>query len=269
MRNTLISLTILAAMAAGCAPKPAPVPTLDLSVVVGTMMAATLTAIAPTPAPPTETPAPIPTPTELPPGTLDEEFGAGFVFPNPNWTTPYEATNPTGEIKHNFAVNVIPDFLQINLPEAETYVYTFYNKEMPADVMIDSAYIIEGKRYTEAAVACRVDPTTKTKWYEFRVNHLDKSGVIYYFDRVDIYHNPYNRLAYAKLPVELFSDRENRIHAVCQGNKLSLFVNDTLTASVEDKRLPGAGLVGLGGFVHSQVPLNVNFNYFRVKPATQ
>jgi hypothetical protein len=270
MKKSITAFILVIILTAGCAPKPViSVPTLDLNVVVGTMMAATLTAIAPTPAPPTETPAPEPTATQLPPGTLMEEFGADFTFPNADWSAPYEATNPTGQVKHNFAVNVIPDFLQINLPEAETYVYTFYKKEMPADVVIDTAYFLEGKRYSEAAVTCRVDPASRTKWYEFRVNHLDKSGVIYYFDRVDVYHNPYQRLAYAKLPVELFSDRENRIRGICKGSKLTLIVNDIEVTSVENNVLPGVGLVGLGGLVHNQVPLNVNFNYFHVSPPAQ
>jgi hypothetical protein len=204
----------------------------------------------------------------MPPGTVIQEFGEGFTFPNAEWSEPYEATNPTGEIKHAFAVNAIPDFLQINLPEAETYVYTFYNKEMPADVTIDSGYVKDGKRYSEAAVVCRANLETKA-WYEFRINHLDDSGVIYYFNRVDVYHNPYQRLAYAKLPVQLYADTENRIHATCQGTKLSLMLNDTPVISIDDTKLPAAGLVGVGGFVHNQTPLNINFSYFRVKPADQ
>lgn len=270
MKNFLFTFILLVALTSGCtSAKPILTPTPDIKALVGTMMAATLTAVAPTPQPPTDTPAPESTPTQMPPGTVKEEFGSGFVFPNPDWSAPYDATDPTGQVKHAFAINVIPDFLQIHLPDAETYVYTFYQKEMPADVVIDTSYMIEGKRYSEAAVVCRVDPNSRTAWYEFRVNHLDKSGVIYYFNRVDPYNNPYQRLAYAKLPVELFSDRENRIRAICQGSKLTLIVNDIVTTSVENTRLPGAGLVGLGGFVHQQIPLNVNFNYFYVSPSAK
>ena len=269
MKKIVLTITLLAAIAVGCAPKPTLnlEPTPDINVVVATMMAATLTAVAPTPVPPTDTPALIPTPTELPPGTLNEEFAPDFVFPNPDWSAPYDATDPMGDKKHTFAINVIPDFLQIDLPDAETYVYTFYNKEMPADVVIESGYLINGSQSSEAAVVCRKDVNSPTPtWYEFRVDHYERAGIIYYFNRKDPYNNPYQRLAYAKLPVELFKDRENRIQAICKGNKLSLIVNGEPTTSVEDTKLPGAGLVGLGGFVHKQIPLNVQFNYMHVSP---
>jgi len=265
IKKTVLTFTLLTALAAGCAPKPALAPTPDINVVVATMMAATLTAVAPTPVPPTDTPAPIPTPTELPPGTLNEEFGPNFVFPNSDWSAPYDATDPTGEVKHTFTISVIPDFLKFDLPDAETYVYTFYEKEMPADVVIEAGYLINGSQSSEAAVVCRKDAKSPT-WYEFRVDHYERAGIIYYFNRKDPYNNPYQRLAYAKLPVELFKDRENRIQAICKGNKLSLLVNGQPTTSVEDSKLPGAGLVGLGGFVHKQIPINVQFNYLHVSP---
>lgn len=269
MKNTLLTITILASIMAGCAPKPTPVqePTADLNSVVGTMMAATLTAIAPTPVPPTETPAPTPLPTELPPGTLVEEFGPDFVFPNPQWSTPYDATDPTGQVKHAFTVSASQDMLQMDLPDAETYPYIFYEKEMPADVVIETSYKITGSKSSEAAVVCRVDSATRLTWYEFRVNHYERSGVIYFFNRVDPVNNPYNRLAYEKLPVELFTDKANRIEAICKGNTLTLSVNGEKVASVEDTKLVGGGLVGMAGFVHKQIPLNVSFNNFKVIPA--
>ena len=268
MKKIVLTFTLLAAIAVGCAPKPALnlEPTPDINVVVATMMSATLTAVAPTPVPPTDTPAPTPTPTELPPGTLNEEFAPDFVFPNPGWSAPYDATDPTGVVKHNFAISAVPDFLQFDLFDPETYLYAFYEKEMPADVMIDADYLIKGSRSSEAAVVCRMDPKSRTIWYEFRVDHFKREGIIYYFNRKDPYNNPYEKLKWAPLPVELFFDKENRIRAICKGNKLTMIVNDVEVISVEDTKLPGAGLVGMGAFVHKQIPLNVSFNKFHVSP---
>jgi hypothetical protein len=271
MKKNILTFAILVAIISGCAPKPtpAPEPTADLNSVVGTMMAATLTAVAPTPVPPTETPAPTPLPTDLPPGTLVEEFGPGFDLTKSGYAAPYDATDPTGQVKHNFTVAAADDMLQMDLPDAETYPYIFYDKEMPADVVIETSYKITGSKSSESAVVCRVDPSTRLSWYEFRVNHYERSGIIYFFNRVDPVNNPYNRLAYAKLPVELFTDKANRMQAICKGNTLTLSVNGEKVISVEDTKLTGAGLVGFAGFVHKQIPINISFNNFKVVPANQ
>jgi hypothetical protein len=267
MKKTFISIVLLAAFAAGCTPKPsAPiVPTPDINAIVGTMMAATLTAIAPTPAPPTETPAPVPTSTPLPPGTLSEEFSASFTYPNPEyWSDPIDVS----QVKHTLNVSVGQDSLIYNFVDPETYQYTFYQKEMPADVVIETSYLNTTTQNSEASIVCRVDPQSRAKWYEFRIIHFERAGVIYYFERKDIYqNNPYQRLAYKKLPVELYKDKENRLEARCQGNKLTLSLNGQEVVSVEDTKLPGGGLVGLGGVSHSKVPMTISYSYLNVVPA--
>jgi hypothetical protein len=265
MKNKFVSLLLLAVLSAGCTAKATPAePTVDINVVVGTMMAATLTAIAPTPVPPTDTPAPEPTATEVPPGTLIEEFSSGFTYPNPAyWSDPFDASL----VKHTLSVTVDQDTLKYDFIDPETYLYTFYQKEMPADVHLETAYINTMTQSSEASVVCRMDPTTRTKWYEFRIIHFEQAAVIYYFDRVDVYKNPYVRLAYKKLNVELFRDKANRLEAICKGNKLTLLLNGTEVVSVEDTRLPGPGLVGMGGMSHGKVPMSIFYKYFKVQPA--
>jgi hypothetical protein len=269
MQTRLISFLFLFTLLAGCAPSPAPEPTPDINLIIGTMMSSTLTAIAPTPVPPTETPAPEPTPTETPPGTLKDDFGAGFVFPVNGWFPPYDSTDPTGQVNHNYSVSADQDFLKFELLDVETFIYAFNQKDLPADVEVYTSYKLVGKRNAEVALACRVDPNTRTSWYEFRINHFDRTGHIYYFNRVDPYNNPYNRLGYAKLPVELFTEQENRFRAICQGSKLTLFLNDIEVVSVEDPKIPGGGFAGLGALVHSEPPLNVFFNNLYVNPPGQ
>jgi hypothetical protein len=271
MKKTLLPILILAVTLTGCGPIPTPAePTADIQVVVGTMMAATLTAIAPTPVPPTETPAPEPTATEVPPGTLMENFDENFIIPGADgseWYPPYDAADPTGLVKHDYKVSLDQGFLRYDFNVSDTYLYTFPKKEMPADVSVETTYVMNSNQNSEASVVCRVDPATRLKWYEFRIIHFERYGVIYYFERVDVYHNPYSyRLAYVPLPVELFKDKPNRLEAVCKGNKLSMFLNGGLVASVEDSKIPGGGLVGLGGVSHYKVPMTMTFDYLQVKP---
>lgn len=266
MKKILTSLVFLAVLSTSCStqPTPPPVPTPDLNALVGTMMAATLTAIAPTPAPPTETPLPEPTPTVLPPGTLMEEFGSNFKYPNAEyWSDPMDASL----VKHNFGVSVNADTLKYDFADPETYLYTFYQKEMPADVTVETTYNMDTTQSSEASVVCRVDPTSRNKWYEFRVIHFERAAVIYYFERKDVYQNPYTRLAYAKLSVELFRDQPNRIEGRCQGNKLTISVNGQEITSVEDTRLTSGGLVGMGGVSHSKVPMSISYLNLNVHPA--
>ncbi len=155
MKKILITILMLAVLTAGCTPKATPPaePTPDINVIIGTMMAATLTAVAPTPVPPTDTPAPEPTPTEVPPGTLLEEFGANFKFPNTDWSEPFDVSL----VKHNFIVSVDQDYLKYDYTDPETYLYTFYQKEMPADVSVETTYMMNTTQSSEASVVCRVD----------------------------------------------------------------------------------------------------------------
>jgi hypothetical protein len=266
MKKKFLITFVLATMIAGCTPQatPIPEPTADLNALVGTMMAATLTAIAPTPAPPTQTPAPEPTATQLPPGTLQEEFGAGFTYPNATiWSDPFDTARVN--VKHNYTVTAEQDYLKYTLNDPETYLYTFYQKEMPADVSIETSYLDVDTQSSEASVVCRADPTL-TKFYEFRIVHFEKAGVIYYFEK-SVYYDQYKKLAYAKLPVELFRDKENRLEGRCQGNTLTLFLNGQQVVSVQDSKISSGGFVGLGGMSHKKVPMTISFNYMNVVPA--
>jgi hypothetical protein len=263
MKKTTGLILSLFILASGCAPQAAPpAPTPDMVAIVGTMLVAELTAAAPTP---TETPVPTPTATPIPPGTLQEDFNPDFVYPNPAyWSDPYD----TVLLPHSYSVTAEQGYLKYSFYDPETYLYTFYQEEMPPDVVVETSYLNSPTQSMETSVVCRMDQVSRTKWYEFRIVHFERAAVIYYFDRVDVYHNPYNRLAYAKLNVELFSDRENRLEAICKGNKLTLMLNGQEVVSVEDNTLPGPGLVGMGGASHNNgVPLDILFNYLYVRPA--
>lgn len=268
MKKMIIITFIITIFLASCAPQPiVPAePTIDINALVGTMMAATLTAVAPTPVPPTETPAPEPTATPLPPGTLTENFSADFTYPNPEfWSDPFDAARVS--VQHNYTVTVEQDFLKYSFFDPETYLYTFHQNEMPADIVLETSYLNIDTQSSEASVICRVDPSTRQKWYEFRIVHFEKAGVIYYFERKEQYGDQYTKLAYAKLPVELFRDKENRLEARCQGENLTLSLNGQQVVTVQDTRLPAGGLAGLGGVSHTKVPMTISFNYLKVVPA--
>lgn len=268
MKKRIIPFLVLIALAAGCAPQatPVPEPTADLNALVGTMMAATLTAIAPTPLPPTETPTPEPTAAPIPPGTMLEEFAAGFTYPNPGvWSDPFDSARV--KVKHNYVVAVDQDYLKYTFQDPETYLYTFSEKEMPADVVVETSYLNIDTKNSEVAVVCRVDAATRGKWYEFRILHYEQTGAIYYFEKKEVYGDQYVQLAKVRLPVELYRDKENRIEGRCQGDTLTLSLNGQQVTSVQDSRLPSGGLVGLGGVSHGKVPMNISFSYMNVTPA--
>jgi hypothetical protein len=263
----LILLFFVSPIICACSPQPTsiPLPTEDINTIVGTMVAITLTAIAPTPIPPTSIPTSTPTTTPMPAGTLNEEFGAGFSYPNPLWSDPFDAARVS--VKHNYLVTAEQDYLKFQFTDSETYLYTFNNNIMPADITIETSYLDLDTQSSEASVLCRVDPNSRGKWYEFRIIHFEKAAVIYYFERKEIYGDQYTRLAYSKLPVELYRDRENRLEGTCKGNILSLSLNGQQVLSVQDDRLISHGLVGLGGVSHKKVPMSISFNYLSVKPA--
>ncbi len=267
MKFRLISLFIIAGLVSGCSPKATPIPTatMDIGIIVETMMAATLTAIAPTQIPPTATFVPEPTSTPLPPGTILEEFGTGFHYPNEDWSESFDAARVS--VKHNYTITGENDYLKFSFSDPETYLYTFNNNVLPADIAMETSYLNIDTQSSEASVLCRVDQATRSRWYEFRIVHFEKAGVIYYFERKEVYGDQYTKLSYVKLPVELYKDRENRLEGRCQGNTLSLILNGQEVTSVQDNKIQTGGLVGLGGISHKKVPMTISFNYLNVVPA--
>jgi hypothetical protein len=261
MKKSFVLFILIQFILTSCSTKQSlPIePTIDINVLVATMMSLTMTAIAPTRVVSTETPFPVPTATLLPAGTLNEEFSENFIYPNPDyWSNPFDASL----VPHSYKVSNEQGYLKYEFSDPDTYLYTFFEKEMPANINIETSYLTNTQS-AEASIVCRVDPVTRLKWYEFRIIHFERAGVIYYFERKDVYHNPYQRLAYVILPVELYKDKENRLEARCIGNKLSLILNGQEVISVEDTKLGNSGLIGLGGVSHKSLPLAIYYNYLK------
>jgi len=268
MKLRPFTILIIMIIITSCSPKniPDPTATTDINALVGTMMSSTLTAIAPTPVIETETPIPEPTETLIPFGILNEDFGERFIYPNSEiWSEPLDVARI--QPPHIYEVISENGFLKYVFPNTETYLYTFYQKEMPADVQIETSYLNVDTQSSEASIACRVDPINKDRWYDFRIVHFEKAAVIYYFEKKEVYGDQYTRLAYAKLPVELFRDKENRLEARCQGDTLTLSLNGQQVISIQDSRLSSDGLIGIGGMSHKRIPMSISFNYVKANPA--
>ncbi len=208
------------------------------------------------------------TPTAIPTGTpVTEEdpersLYDDFSVADPAWLDTYILTSSKNPGSMLSEVTLKGGNLVFDIQESETYLYKFYKHPARADVVIQAQVQGNGAQVNGMALICRA-ANDFSAWYEFR---LSDEG-FYYLYRFDQElkaggENPYIELGKGKFEKEVFTPFEaNTIKFTCQGNTLSVAVNDQPVISLEDSTLTEAGMVGIGGMSHGMLPVIVNFDY--------
>jgi len=127
-----------------------------------------------------------------------------------------------------------------------------------ARVVVD-AVLVEGPVNDNFGVICRYQDDEN--FYGFLLSHDGYYGIFKYQDGKMIMTSTEGNLAYSE--VILQGGVVNHIEATCQGNTLSLTVNDTLLAAVEDDSFT-KGKVGLIAGAYAEPGVTVLFDNFRV-----
>lgn len=125
-------------------------------------------------------------------------------------------------------------------------------------VVVD-AVLVEGPVNDNFGVICRYQDDEN--FYGFLISHDGYYGIFKYLDGDMIMTSTEGNLAYSE--VILQGGVVNHIEATCQGNTLSLTVNDTLLAAVEDESFM-KGKVGLIAGAYTEPGVTVLFDNFRV-----
>ncbi len=125
-------------------------------------------------------------------------------------------------------------------------------------VVVD-AVLVEGPANDNFGVICRYQD--EENFYGFLLSHDGYYGIFKFMDGNMIMTSAEGNLAYSEVIRQ--GGVVNHIEATCQGNTLSLTVNDTLLAAVEDDTF-ASGKVGLIAGAYTEPGVTVLFDNFQV-----
>jgi hypothetical protein len=139
--------------------------------------------------------------------------------------------------------------MQLEEP-APAGLYFMNNSFLYTDVQLEIAVMDTADAPHTVSLVCR---GSAAGWYEFEISNLG-SYTIYAYD----YQN-YTGLSSGEVPVEAIGGVEQTYTAICQGNQLTLSVNNIHVVTIEDAQYSFAeGQVGLGVFSAEGSPVELD-----------
>lgn len=247
----IVGLACAALGGGGTTPTQAPPPTEPVQV-LPTATQPEPTEIPPTEAPATEEPAPT---EEAPAASASEFFTEEFSSEDAlaNWDS---FSLGSGE-DNDLVIQQEEDHLLFDLGDEDLYVYYVYTPYEYDDVAIKLNAENRGRNNNNVSLVCRMN-SEGTQWYEFSV----ESGGLWYLYAVD---DKYNVIANGGTNALKQGRDINEYAMTCQGDEITLFVNDEEIRSVTDNTYGFSdGLVGFNISSLNVLPITVAVNWFEI-----
>jgi len=200
---------------------------------------------------PTATPVPEPTsppPTPAPQRFFTEEFDGNFD----GWLYFYFADDESG-----FDVAPQDGRLVFDIQDEYNWVYVYYDAQTYDDVRIEVEANNRGYNNNNVSLICRY---SDAGWYEFNIANNGLYWIYLYDENSDA---GFKELANGGSN-KIHSGKEtNQYAAVCNGKKLTLYINGVKTRTIEDGTLD-EGKVGVSVSSFDVVPINVEIEWFKI-----
>lgn len=199
--------------------------------------------------------------TATPAPALVEKFDSGN-----NWLVSFTVTTQAKPGSEKTAVMVKDSALSFDIPDHETYVYTFYKNGQKADVASEVNFESLGQPDNGIALVCRAKEDQST-WYEARVSLAGLYHIFKYDKSLrDQGASPYTDLKSGTAPKGTFLPlKANTVKFICKGQDLTIDLNGgKFSASVQNADLSADGMVGVGGMSYSEVPVQLKVTSFAV-----
>jgi hypothetical protein len=140
----------------------------------------------------------------------------------------------------------------------DVYSYLYYDPYTYGDVRIDLEAENLATNDNSVNIVCRYDE--ELGWYEYNIDN-DGEWTLWYYDNV-IYQG-YKEL-YDGGSTAINMGRDTNIYTViCQGDEMSLYINNVLTRTVENKDLK-EGLIAVGVSSYGSYPVKININWLEI-----
>jgi hypothetical protein len=220
----------------------------------------------PTPIPPTATlppppPSPEPAqPTEIPPSPTAEQqrfFTEEFDDGKKDWSLFLTEGDPSD-------IDFYADngMLVFDITGTYTYTYAVYEPEVYDNVRIDVSVTNRGDNTNNVSLLCRYDE--KKGWYEANIFNSGLYDILY-----GEWKAGQSGAAYA----ELFSGGSNAIRTgmatneytlICEGDEVSLYINNTKVRTVGSEFGLSRGQIGVGASSFQRYPVSLDFDWVKI-----
>jgi hypothetical protein len=170
----------------------------------------------------------------------------------------YDVINGGNGSSDNATINAEDGALKFVNNDEELYTYVYYEPYTYTDVRIDMEAENLATNDNSITLVCRYDPDLG--WYEYNIDN-DGEWTLFYYDNV-----------VAQRYVQLYDGGSTAIHMgrdtntytmICQGSKISLYINDVFTHTFEHKDLK-EGQVAFGVSSYDSFPVKVNVNWLEI-----
>ena len=148
--------------------------------------------------------------------------------------------------------------LVFSLDNANLWPYLTYDPYTYEDVRIDFEAENVGSNNNNVSIICRYDPSLG--WYEFNIANNGLYNILYY-DAV--MGQEYKRLFNGGSTAIKMGRATNTYTAVCQGDSLTLYINNRLVRTVHHSDLK-KGQVGISVSSFEDYPVLVNVNWLKI-----
>jgi S1-C subfamily serine protease len=158
-----------------------------------------------------------------------------------------------GEDNADFELTTDSSMLTFDIDDPNTYVYLTYDPYIYTDVRLDASVLNQaGTNNNMFSLVCRVDEDLG--WYEFNVT----SGGLWYLFRFDESSSEWVTLWNGGSTNIKTGQNQNIFSLVCEGTKISAYINDKLMKTVTDTRI-AEGQIGLSVSSFEDTPVKISF----------
>ena len=218
--------------------------------------------VQPSPIPPSPTLPPPPTDTPPQPTAVSDTatpepkrfFREEFENGKEDWS--YFLTNGDESDLNFYAEN---GMLVFDISGTNVFSYAVYEPEVYDDVRIKVSVANRGDNTNNVSLLCRYDP--QKGWYEANIFN---SGLY------DILFGGWQGGQSSAVYAELYSGGSNAIHTgmttntytlICEGNRISLYINDRMVRSVGSEFGLQRGQIGIGASSFQRYPVSLDFDW--------
>jgi hypothetical protein len=234
----------------------------------------------------TEPPSPVPTDTLLPPSptpTATEVPTATPIPPTPTpeflqfYTEEFEKDLkywPTFVVDHSrfdpviaqepsdkVVLSAADGFFKFDIGKTWQYAYSIYEPFDYKDVRLDVRAENLGTNDNSVSLVCRY--TRDVGWYEFNMSNSGILNILYAKVRPSDGYVSYTLISEGGSNKIKQGHDVNEYTAICKGDTLSLYVNDSLTREVKDNKLT-SGKIGISVSSFPNLPVQVNFDWIKI-----
>lgn len=159
-----------------------------------------------------------------------------------------------GEDNADFELTTDKSLLTFDIKDANTYVYLTYDPYTYTDVRLDASVLNQADTNVNAlGLVCRYD--AELGWYEFNIT----SGGLWELFRYDEKTKKFISIWNGGSTGIKTGQNKNVFGLVCEGTKISAYINDKLMKTVTDTRLT-EGQIGISVSAFDDVPVTVSFD---------